>query len=586
MSHKNTKFFLGINAEPVDPSVAVVADGKVLAMAEEERFIRQKHALKVYPLKALKYCLDQIGVSLSDIAGVGIAWDVEAYSDGRMRKFFDELNKAWPVNKGTQSWQNYMISAHNFEGIKNIHIRNWRKVFGEFTVPKIVSFPHHYTHAFHAFMQSGFDKAVCLTIDGSGDKHCSVVWHCDGSEIKSLREITMPHSLGWLYGALTEYFGFKSKDGEYKVMGFGAYGEDDSELSQKLEKIISAAGDGIEYRLDPKYIHYGDHNYSDRFTDELVKLFGKPPRLPHENINHWHENLAFALQKKLEEAAVRLARWAVKETGIPNICVGGGVGHNIKMNNAIFALPEVERFFAHPLCSDLGGAAGAALAACFKGTGTKPEKLETLAVGPQFSDDEIESALKIAHLPYEKFEDICQPVTKGLAHGQVVGWFQGRMEAGPRALGQRSILADPRDVKNRDRVNAVVKFREYWRPFCPSLPLDDMPRYFEKYTEAPFMNLAFGANEKLKAEAPAIVHVDGTARVQTVRQEQNPLFYRLLKEFGKETGVPVLLNTSFNIKGEPIVCSIQEALGTFWSTGMDALAIGSFFINKHKYGKN
>ncbi|MDP3994151.1 MAG: carbamoyltransferase C-terminal domain-containing protein [Candidatus Doudnabacteria bacterium] len=581
MNTKNSKTYIGINAEPVDPSVAIVRDGKVLAFAEEERFIRYKHALKVYPIRALRYCLKQTGISLQDVSGVGIAWDVEAYSDGRLREFFDNMAKTLPVDKGTKAWQNYMISTHNFEGIKNVHVRNWRKMAGDINMPKILSFPHHYTHAFHAYMQSGFDKAVCLTIDGSGDKHCTVVWRCEGDKIEPLREITMPYSLGWLYGAITEYLGFKSKDGEYKVMGFGAYGEADPELLRKFEQIISVAGDGVEYRLNSRYIHYGQHSYSDRFTDELVTLFGKPPRLPDEEINHWHENLAFVLQKKLEEAAVRLVHWGISKTGIQNVCVGGGVGHNIKMNNAIFALPEVESIFVHPLCSDLGGAAGAALAACFNETGIRPEKLETLALGPEFSDQEIEEMLKIVRVPYEKFDDICAPVSKELARGRVVGWFQGRMEAGPRALGQRSILADPRDVKSRDRVNGVVKFREYWRPFCPSLTLESMEHYFDKYTEAPFMNLAFVANERLKKEAPAVVHIDGTARVQTVRPDHNPLFHRLLKTFEKESGVPVLLNTSFNVKGEPIVCTPQDALRTFWSTGLDALAIGSYFINKH-----
>ncbi len=579
---KKSQIYLGINAEPVDPSVAVVRDGKVLGLAEEERFIRHKHGVGIYPIRALKYCLKRAGISMQDIAGVGVAWNVKAYSDGTMRKFFDEMAKTWPVDNQTKAWQNYMISGHNFEGMENIHYKNWRKVFGDIKMPPIIHMPHHYTHAFHSYMQSGFNEAVCLTIDGSGDKHCAVVWRCEGDEIKPMREILMPHSLGWLYSAITEFLGFRSKDGEYKVMGLSAYGGLDEDFTSKLNQVIRQAEDGIEYRLDPRYIHYGKHSFSGRFTDELIVLLGKNPRLPDEGITAWHENLAFAVQKKLEEAVNRLALWAISETGIQNVCVGGGIAHNIKMNSAIFLLPEVGRIFAHPLCNDAGTAAGVALAASFQETGARPEKLESLALGPEFSDEEIEEVLKMTHVPYEKFDDICKPVASALAAGRMVAWFQGRMEAGPRALGQRSILADPRDVKNRDKVNAVVKFREYWRPFCPSLPLEAMDRYFDKFCEAPFMNLAFLANDRLKKEAPGIVHIDGTARVQTVREDVNPLYHRLLKTFESKTGVPVLLNTSFNVKGEPIVCSIQDALRTFWATGLDALAIGRYLINKHR----
>ncbi len=582
MNQEQRKIYLGINAEPVDPSAALVENGKVLAFAEEERFIRNKHAVGVYPLKAIEYCLKAAQISLSDVEAVVVAWDVEAYTDGSLRIFFDSLEKTWPVDKHTKSWQNYMISTHNLEGIKNVHYKkNWHRYFGDIKQPPVKSVPHHFTHAFQAYMQSGFDKAICLSIDGSGDKHCTVVWRCEDGKLEPLREILMPHSLGWLYSAITEFLGFQSKDGEYKVMGLAAYGEPDQEIFAKLEKIIELSGDGIAYQLDPSYIHYGSHSYSGRFTNKLVKLLGQKPRSPHEEITAWHRNLAYAMQKKLEEHVSRLVSWAISETGIHNVCVGGGVAQNIKMNSMIFNLPEVKGFFAHPLSSDLGTSAGAALALCMRETGSAPEKLETVALGPEYSDEEIEATLNTSSIPYKRYDDITAPVVEELVKGRVVGWFQGRMEAGARALGQRSILADPRDVKSRDRVNGVVKFREYWRPFCPSLTWESMPRYFDKYTEAPFMNIAFLANEKLKTDALAIVHIDGTARVQTVRLEQNPLYYRLLKAFESKTGVPVLLNTSFNVKGEPIVCSIQDALRTFWATGLDCLAIGNYFINKH-----
>jgi carbamoyltransferase len=256
------------------------------------------------------------------------------------------------------------------------------------------------------------------------------------------------------------------------------------------------------------------------------------------------------------------------------------VGLNVKLNSRLFELPGVRDVFAQPLCSDAGAAAGAALAAWSAASGGRPAPLRTLALGPRESTDDIERALRTARLQYERRDDICSAVAEELARGRIVAWFQGRMEAGPRALGQRSILADPRDASARDRVNAIVKFREYWRPFCPSMTVEAADRYLERWTYAPFMIIAFRARERLRREAPAVVHVDGTARVQLVHEDALPLYHRLLREFEKRTGVPVLLNTSFNVKGEPIVCTIHDALRTFGSTGIELLAAGDFLVRK------
>jgi carbamoyltransferase len=252
------------------------------------------------------------------------------------------------------------------------------------------------------------------------------------------------------------------------------------------------------------------------------------------------------------------------------------------MNTRLHALPEVEHVFAQPLCSDGGAAAGAALAACWQKTGTHPERLTTLATGPETSDAEIEATLKLCGLAYEKPGDIAEAVADDLVAGRVVGWFQGRMEAGPRALGQRSILADPRTVEARDRVNAVIKYREYWRPFCPSITAEAADRYLKTHDDAPFMIIAFEATEAFKEDAPAVVHVDGTARVQMVHKETLPLYHRLISAFEARTGVAALLNTSFNVKGEPVVCTIHDAVRTFFATGMDTLAAGSFLLRKPK----
>lgn len=574
--------YLGIFEGHADPAVAIVRDGKVLAYSEEERHLRFKHAFGIYPSRALKYCLRVAGVSIEDIAAVGYHYNLNAYGDGRMRAFFDQLNREYPVDDRTKGWQSALLRRFSPDVMKTHHEAVWRRMFGDVRFPPLVGVPHHYTHALHACLQSTFDKSVCITIDGSGDEHCTVIWKHEGTKIVPIREITIPHSLGWVYAAFTEYLGFQAYDGEYKVMGLAAFGRPNRELRAKVDQIVKTAPDGVGYEVDPTYIHYGEHTYSHRFTDKLVELFGRKPRLEDEEITRWHEDVAFAVQENLEDSVERLVKWAVKETGIGNVCISGGVGLNIKMNSRIFQLPEVNDVFANPLCSDGGAAVGAALVVGLEQSGAHPEPLKHLALGFEEKADDIRKMLDLAHLEYEKPKDICDAVAEELAKGKIVGWFDGRMEAGPRSLGQRSILADPRDEKNRDKVNAIIKFREYWRPFCPSMLKEAADRYFEEWTDAPFMILSFVAKEQLKKDAPAIVHVDGTARVQLVDKDVLPKYHRLISAFEKRTGVPVLLNTSYNVKGEPIVCTAQDALRTFWATGLEILALGDYLIRKPK----
>jgi carbamoyltransferase len=497
-----------------------------------------------------------------------------------MEKFFAGMCETFSVDDRTKAWQRGLLDKFNQDNHTRYHQFHWRKLFGDIPFPPLVGIPHHYTHALQACQQSPFDRAVCLTLDGSGDQHCTVVWKYDGAAITPLKEITMPHSLGWFYAAITEYLGFHAYNCEYKVMGLAAYGRPNADLTEKIDRIVYTDDDGIGYGVDPDYIHYGPHTYSERFTDKLVELFGRRPRLESEELTAWHEDLAYATQQKLETTTTRLVKWAVEQTGIRNVCIGGGVGLNIKMNSNLFGQPEIDDVFAHPLCSDGGSAQGVALAACYHETGSRPERLRSLALGPEEDQAAIEQQLRLACLEYERPADICEAVADHLAAGSIVGWYQGRMEAGPRALGQRSIMADPRNVANRDKVNAIIKFREYWRPFCPSMAAEAAPRYFARYTDAPFMIIAFRANEQLKKDAPAIVHVDGTSRVQLVHQHVLPRYHGVIKAFERRTGVPVVMNTSFNIKGEPIVCSAKDALRTFWSTGLEVLAIGDYLLVK------
>ena len=584
MGYSKPRYFLGIFEGGLDPAVALVENGKVIAFSEEERHIRFKHAPRMYPFRALHYCLDYANIKLSDVEAVAINLNLDAYTDGTLQDFFAQMRNQWPdIDDKSIQWQNALLKFYDRDSYVSRQHYHWRKAFGDIPFPAVCSYGHHYIHAFHAVRQSPFNSSVVLTIDGSGDQHCTTLWESKGDELELLREITMPNSLGWVYAAFTEYLGFDAYDGEYKVMGLAAFGKPDQELKAKVEKIVRPADDGIEYRVDPSFIHYGRHTYSERFTDKLVHLFDRPPRLSTEKLDAWHENIAYAVQEVLEESVTRLVQWAIKHTNNHRLCIGGGVALNVKMNTKLFELPEIHDVFAQPLCNDGGAAVGAALAVCVEKTGCKVKPLTNLALGHHESEAEIEKALRLANIDFETPQDICDATAKELARGRTVGWFQGRMEGGPRSLGQRSILADPRTIDSRDKVNGIIKFREYWRPFCPSMKAEAASRYFDRYTDAPYMIIAFRANEALKRDAPAIVHVDGTSRVQLVHKDVLPLYHRLLSKFEDHTGVPVLLNTSFNVKGEPIVCTIQDALRTFWATGLDILAAGGYLVRKPRY---
>lgn len=572
-------YFLGIFEGHSDPSACICKDGKVIAYAEEERFLRYKHAFGIYPIQSIQYCLSTAGIEFSDLDAVGINWDLESFDNGTIKSFYDDLNSKHAVDSGTKGWQNSMLSRFTTKSIISRHHSHWHKAFGVTDFPEIVGIPHHYTHAFQACYQSSFSSATCLVIDGSGDTDCTSIWSYQNGALNKIFSRSIPHSLGWFYAAITEFLGFEAYDGEYKVMGLASYGSPNSYFASKLREVLSVDNESL-YVLNPKYIHYGKHTFSKRFTDEFVELLSLQPRLPSEPITNSHKDLAYEAQSLLEEVAIYIADYAIKLTGIHNLCVGGGVGLNIKMNSALTKQSFVHKFFAHPLCSDGGSSQAVALALNKKVGQSRIEDLTSLALGPDYSDDYIRELLTVCKVKYTESFDICKDTAMLISRGNVIGWFQGRMEAGPRALGQRSILADPRTLASRDKVNAVIKFREDWRPFCPSIAAEFLHTYFDDFYISPFMNNAFPANDHLKTVAPAIVHIDGTARIQAVDQLSNPLYHRLIMDFYSITDVAVLLNTSFNVKGEPVVMSPSDALRTFFASGMDYLCLGNFILSK------
>ena len=431
-----------------------------------------------------------------------------------------------------------------------------------------------------AYFGSGFDEALVLTVDGSGDSQCTTVWIGRGDELKPIHEVEIRTPSGWFYAAITEFLGFDAYDGEYKVMGLAAYGRARRKFREAPVAGVPAAADGWGYRVDPAYIHHLADTYSDRFTDALVGLLGLSPRQGERPLETVHEDLAFEAQRLLEERSCGCSPTSARRPALRRLCVAGGVALNVKMNSRIHQSGFFDEVFVFPVPSDSGTSIAAAMGVHHMLTGHRPAPLEHLYLGPSYSDGDIEAQVRSCGLAYRVCADVAEDTAELLAAGKVVAWFQGAMEAGPRALGARSILADPRAIESRDRVNAAIKFREYWRPFCPSLLEERAGRFMHKATRAPYMILAFDATPEAFQLCPAVVHVDGTMRPQTVDDRSNPRYYRLLKAFERRTGLPVLLNTSFNIKGEAIVCSPRDALRTFWSTGIDALAIGNCLLEK------
>ena len=575
-------YILGLFHSHSDPSAALLANGEVVGFIEEERLLRNKHAVGQFPIKAIDYLLKENRIQLSDVAQIVQAWDCPAYDSGEMAAIYEKINAEYPTNSGDIAYQKKHLSTFTSENQQSIIRRNLQKHYGLIDLPPISFVEHHLAHACMAYFHSGMDETLVLVVDGSGEWRTTSWWLGQAGKLSCLDVIPIPHSLGWFYSAFTEYLGFQAYDGEYKVMGLAAYGDADATLREKLAQIIWYDDDNPgRFKTDPMLLSRGARSYSYYYPDRLIDFIGRPPRAEDEEITPWHMSLAFEVQQRLEEMVMAMTAHWTKKTGIKNLAIAGGVGLNVKMNGNLFLSEHIDDLFVHPLSADAGISIGAGMAYQYNNaTLPAPAPLAHIYYGPNYTDAELEKVLKACKLSYTFETDISQAAAELLASGKIVGWFQGRMEAGPRALGCRSILADPRHIESRDKVNAIIKFREFWRPFCPSMTAAGAQRYLHPYTNAPFMIITFLATEQGQREVPAVVHVDGSSRPQIVDQESNPRYYDLIEEFAKLTGVPCVLNTSFNIKGEPIVCTPHDAIRTFSATGLDALAIGSFLLQK------
>ncbi|MBX3707342.1 MAG: carbamoyltransferase [Pseudomonadales bacterium] len=593
---------LGVSAYYHDSAAALVDDGRIVAAAQEERFTRKKHDSS-FPERAIGYCLEEAGLALADI-------DYVVFYDKPFLKF-ERLLETYLAfaPRGFNSFRMSMPIWLKEKLFQKTMLRNeFRKFDAEFDWENRLLFSeHHLSHAASAFYPSPFEEALVLTMDGVGEWTTTSAAIGRGNELKIIRELHFPHSLGLLYSAVTYYIGFKVNSGEYKVMGLAPYGEPVfKELM--LTKLMDLKPDGT-FRLNMEYFNYctGLTMTNDKFS----QLFGRPVRQREDDLlDQFHMNMAASVQAVTEEVVTRLVRSLTAETGLRNVCLAGGVALNCVANGKLVREGVVENLWVQPAAGDAGGALGAALLAHHlyqqQPRRVDPTRLDGMNgsyLGPQYSQDDIEQRLSACGARFkvlpdrEAMIDTCAGI---LASEKVLGWCQGRMEFGPRALGARSILGDPRSPAMQKVMNLKIKYRESFRPFAPSVLREDVSRYFETDVDSPYMLLVdkvkpeicrpmTEAEEKLfgidklnvqRSDLPAITHVDYTARVQTVHEQTNPDYYALLRRFKDLTGCSVLINTSFNVRGEPPVCSPEDAFKCFMGTEMDALIVGNCLMLK------
>ncbi len=590
---------LGISAFYHDSAAALIDGEKILAAAQEERFTRVKHDLS-FPINAVNYCLEEAGLSLDEIDNVVffekpfIKFErlLETYISFAPRGF-SSFKSALPLWIKEKLFQKKIIR----EAMSHLgEDYDWAN--------KLKFSEHHLSHAASAFYPSPFEEAIVLTLDGVGEWVTTSVAIGRGKSLEIVKEIHFPHSLGLLYSAFTYYTGFRVNSGEYKVMGLAPYGEA-KYVDLILEHLIDVKDDG-SYRLDMSYF---DYCTGLKMTNrKFEKLFGRPARQPEQELEQFHMDIAASVQAVTEEIVLKLGKSLAEETGIKNICLAGGVALNCVANGKLERSGVFDNIWIQPAAGDAGGALGAAQAIAhlyhdLPRTVQPNDNMQGAYLGCQFSDNEIESRLTQlgAHFTrHETDDEAIGNAAQALADEQVVGWFQGRMEFGPRALGGRSILGDPRSPKMQKNLNLKIKYRESFRPFAPSILAEKVNDWFDLKGDSPYMLLvdAVKENKRLKmseekselfgikklniprSEIPAVTHVDYSARIQTVHASTNPKYHKIISKFDDLTGCPIVVNTSFNVRGEPIVCTPEDAFNCFMGTEMDVLSIGNFILRK------
>ena len=597
-------FVLGISAFYHDSAAAILKDGKIIGAAQEERFTRKKHDA-CYPKNSINYVLKEAGLKLSEVDHI-VFYEkpflkferlLETYV-GFSPRGFRSFSMSMPLWLSEKLFQKKLLfealkeQDNNFNDIKKIN-------FSE----------HHLSHAASAFFSSPYDEAIILTLDGVGEWATTTVSLGKNNKINILKEIHFPHSLGLLYSAFTYFLGFKVNSGEYKVMGLAPYGEP-SFKDIILDNLIDVKKDG-SFRLNMNYF-----NYATGLTmtnNKFAKLFNMERREPENKLLQIHMDIAASIQAVTEEIVLKITRFLYNEYKIENLCMAGGVALNCVANGKISKDGLFKNIWIQPASGDAGGALGAAQAFYYQELNNKREILKTDSMkgsylGPQFTDDEVESELKNCGANYKKLnlDQIIKDTAKALSEEKAVGWFQGRMEFGPRSLGNRSIIADPRSDNMQKNLNLKVKYRESFRPFAPAVLFEKVSEWFEINSESPYMLFVadvkktkqiqmtneeknFFGIDKLnikRSSIPSVTHIDYSARIQTVHKETNLMFYKLIEEFERITKYPVLVNTSFNVRGEPIVCTATDAFNCFMGTDLDVLVCNNFILYKENQKKD
>ena len=588
---------LGISAFYHDSAAALIEDGRIVAAAQEERFTRRKHD-PGFPHNAIAYCLAEAGIAADALDHV-VFYDKPFLKFERLLETYIAL-----APRGFRSFKMSIplwLREKLFQ--KNLLRSELAKFSEDFDTGKLLFCEHHLSHAASAFFPSPYDDAAVLTMDGVGEWATTSAAIGSGNRLEITQEIYFPHSLGLLYSAATYYTGFKVNSGEYKVMGLAPYGEPKYE-NLILDHLIDLKPDG-SFRLDMSYFDYctGFTMTNDRFA----ALFGQPVRKPDQLLTPFHMDVAASIQAVLDEAVLRLTRSLAKQTGSRNLCLAGGVALNCVANGKVLRDGHFDNIWIQPAAGDAGGAVGSALAAChlFRGQPRKASGADGMSgayLGPGFAQAEIERRLTAAGAKFDVLgaDEMIETTAQALAGQQAVGWFQGRMEFGPRSLGARSILGDPRSPAMQKNLNLKVKYRESFRPFAPAILREDVAEWFEHSSDSPYMLIVadvradkrrqmtaeeqalFGIDKLnvARSEIPAVTHVDYSARIQTVHGDTNPLFHRLLSRFKALTGCPILVNTSFNVRGEPIVCTPEDAFRCFMGCELDLLVVGNCVLRK------
>lgn len=563
---------LGISCYYHDSAACLIKDGKIIAAAAEERFTREKHDNN-FPKLAIEFCLDKAGIAINEL-------DVVAFYEKPLIKF--ERIMSQHLDQFPKNYRQFLDTIGPWFGSRiqlKKTLENELHYFGP-----IEYIEHHLSHAASTFYLAPFNEAAVVTIDGVGEWATTTIGFGKGKNIRIDKEIHFPHSLGLLYSTMTTYLGFGANDSEYKVMGLAAYGNP-KPFKKHFDQIVKSFPDG-SYQLDMKYF---DYEWADHMpSKEMEKLFGFPVRGKNDPVKRHHENIAAALQLKLEEVVFKMMQVAQEKYQSKNLCFAGGVALNSVLNGKILSNTKFDKVFIPPDPSDAGAAMGAALYVYTKKTGKLAEKKNFHPyLGPSYHWHQVESVLKKYELKYKYIKDdqkLVDETAKLIIKEKVIGWFQGAMEWGPRALGNRSILASARTTQMRDIINAKVKKREMFRPFAPVILEEKTGDYFEtdKYISpsARWMLMVYPFKEIGHKHVPAVVHVDGSGRLETLIRQDNPRYYDLVNSYYKKTKIPIIINTSFNVKGEPIVCSPEDAVKCFLSTDIDYLVIDNYIVSK------